>query len=94
MLAILQERLRNQRRVHVTALQLREQGVGVEVPNLIQVSEDEFSLEKGQITPFHLVSVANQHHLEVLHVVQLSVAQLFNDVLSSKTKCKINTNFL
>ena len=94
MLAILQERLRNQRRVHVTALQLREQGVGVEVPNLIQVSEDEFSLEKGQITPFHLVSVANQHHLEVLHVIQLGVAQLFNDVLSSKTKCKINTNFL
>ena len=90
MLAVLQERLRNQRGVHVAALQLREQGVRVEIPNLIQVSEDEFSLEEGQVTPLHLVPVAHQHHLEVLHVIHLSVAHLFNDVLPSRTKGKIN----
>ena len=84
MLGVFQECFGDQGGVEVTALQLGEQGVSVEVPDLLEVAEYEVSLERDsqlEVTHLELVAIPSQHHLQVINVVHLSVKHLLDNVL-------------
>ena len=92
MLGVFQECLGDQSGVEVTALQLGQKGVSVELPDLLEVAEYEVSLERdGQLEVAHLelVPIPGEHHLQVINVVHLSVQHLLNDVLPPDVKFKI-----
>ena len=82
-LGVFQECFGDQGGVEVTALQLGQQGVSVELPDLLEVAEYEVSLERdGQLEVAHLklVTIPGEHHLQVINVVHLSVQHLLDNV--------------
>ena len=71
----------------MTAFKLRQERVSMKLPDLLQVSKYQISFQGGQfdLTELHLISIARKNNLQIIHVVHLSVKQLFDDIFSSKS---------